>query len=140
MKSMLFLFTVLLLSVSSLRAQTTTGETIEVTIENVMTDGGHILAALHTEETFMKNDGIASAFAYAKKGVVTFSFDNVQPGTYAIMVMHDLNGNNQMDFEANGMPKENYGVSGNEMLMGPPTFESSKFRFESSPISLKIRF
>jgi uncharacterized protein (DUF2141 family) len=140
MKTMIFLLTTLLLSIISSQAQTTSGKTIEVTIENVMTDGGHILAALHTEDTFMKNEGIASVFADAKKGVVTFSFDNVQPGTYAIMVMHDLNGNNQMDFEGNGMPKENYAVSSNELLMGPPTFEICKFAVVDKALHLKLRF
>ncbi len=36
----------------------------------------------------------------------------------------------KMDFEANGMPKESYGVSNNKMLMGPPTWQESKFEIK----------
>jgi uncharacterized protein (DUF2141 family) len=41
------------------------------------------------------------------------------------MVLHDKNGNNQMDFESNGMPKEAYGMSNNPMSYGPPQFSDA---------------
>jgi uncharacterized protein (DUF2141 family) len=121
-------------------AQSTEGTTVEVTIENVLTDGGSIWAVLHNADTFMKGDGLAAERLEGKKGAVTFSFENVVPGTYAIMVMHDLNDNERMDFEENGMPKESYGLSGNEILNGPPTFENAKFMVADEALHLKIRF
>lgn len=140
MKFMILLFTALLLHIDHIQAQASKGITIEVTVENVLTDRRNILATLHTEETFMKNKGVASAFVEGKKGTVSFSFNNVQPGTYAIMVLHDLNGNHQIDFEANGMPKENFGISGDEILMGPPIFENCKFEVADKALHLQIRF
>ena len=59
---------------------------------------------------------------------------------YAISVLHDLNGNQRMDYELNGMPKEPYGMSGNDMSMGPPVFDSVKFEVGDSDLHLRIRF
>lgn len=120
-------------------AQETEGVTVEVVIENVPSDHGKVLALLHTSETFMKG-GIANLATVGKKGEITLTFVNVAPGTYAITVLHDENDNMRMDFEANGMPKESYGVSGNNMSMGPPSFESAKFEVTDTDLELNIRF
>jgi len=114
--------------------------TVTVTIENVLNDEGTLLVSLHTQQTFMKGGGIIDLAKKARKGQVTFTFENVKPGTYAIMAMHDVNDNQRMDYEANGMPKESYGMSGNDMTMGPPTFDSAKFVVNEEELSLNIRF
>ncbi len=139
MKTIALIFGILL-SLNLASAQSAEGTTIEVTIENVLTDGGSIWAVLHNADTFMKEEGLAAKRLEGKKGKVAFSFENVEPGTYAIMVMHDLNDNDRMDFEDNGMPKESYGISGNEILNGPPTFEGAKFIVADEALQLKIRF
>ena len=114
--------------------------TVTVTIENVLNDKGTILASLHSSETFMKAAGIVDLSDKAKKGSVTLTFEDVVPGTYAIMVLHDENDNQRMDFEASGMPKESYGMSGNAMVMGPPTFNDAKFEVTNEDLEFTIRF
>jgi uncharacterized protein (DUF2141 family) len=123
-------------------AQTPSGEgvTITITLENVLSDQGDILAALHTEATFMKGGGIENFKSAAAQGEMSFEFRNVSPGTYAISVLHDLNRNQRMDYQPNGMPEEPYGMSGNDMSMGPPTFESVRFEVGDSDMDLRIRF
>lgn len=121
-------------------AQDATGATVTVTVENVLSDGGTILAGLHTADTFMKGQGVANAMAPATKGEVTLTFENVQPGTFAIMVMHDKNDNMRMDMEANGMPKESYGMTGPMESYGPPTFETAKFEVNGEDQEFRIRF
>jgi uncharacterized protein (DUF2141 family) len=118
----------------------TSGVTVTVTLENVLNDEGEILAALHTKATFMKGPGVNNYKTEAKKGTLTFIFDNVTPGTYAISVLHDLNSNQRMDFQPGGMPKEPYAMSGNDMSMGPPSFESAAFQVGEDPVQLRIRF
>jgi len=122
------------------QAQEADGATITVTVENVISDGGTILAGLHTEATFMKGMGVGNAMKPAKAGEITLSFENVQPGTYAIMVMHDANDNKQMDMEPNGMPKESYGMTGEMNMYGPPTFEGAKFEATGEDQEFTIRF
>ena len=116
------------------------GVDITVTIDNVANDEGKVLISLHTQDTFMKGAGVASLESTIKDGKVAFTFKNIEPGTYAIMAMHDANDNKQMDFQANGMPTESYGMSGNDMSFGPPTFDGAKFVVEGEDLSFAIRF
>jgi len=138
MKKLGFIIGALLIGFTGI-AQEKKGVTITVTIENVLSDNGTILASLHTSDTFMKGEGIINAAAPAKEGEVTLTFENVQPGTFAIMIMHDANDNKQMDMEPSGRPKENYAASG-ESGFGPPSFEGAKFEVTNQDHEFRIRF
>lgn len=139
MKKIALLF-ILLTAIFTANAQDPSGVTLTVTIENVLTDGGTILGSLHTADTFMKGPGVTNSSAPATVGKVTFTFENVSPGTFAIMVMHDVNDNKQMDMEPNGMPKESYGTSGEMNLFGPPSFDTAKFEVSDQNQEITIRF
>tara|TARA_R110002050_G_scaffold100580_1_gene208144 strand:- start:91478 stop:91897 length:420 start_codon:yes stop_codon:yes gene_type:complete len=121
-------------------AQEKKGKNITVTIDNVINNEGKVLVSLHTADTFMKGAGIQNLESTITDGKVTFTFENVADGAYAIMAMHDVNDNKQMDFETNGIPKENYGMSGNEMSFGPPTFADAKFTLTEEDLYFNIRF
>ena len=116
------------------------GVKITVTIDNIANNDGNVLLALHTSQTFMKGQGIQNLSSKIKDGKIKVTFTNVPEGTYAIMALHDANENNRMDFEANGMPKESYGISNNDMSFGPPQFESAKFEVKNTDMSFSIRF
>ena len=138
MKKLGLIITALFISFTGI-AQDNTGVTVTVIVENVLSDGGTILGGLHSEDTFMKGSGVANVMTPAKAGEVTLTFENIEPGTFAIMVMHDANDNKQMDME-NGMPKESYGTTGEMNLYGPPTFEGAKFEVSGENQEFKIRF
>ena len=121
-------------------AQEIKGVNITVTIENVLSDEGKIIGALHSTETFMKSPGILNESIDASKGEVTLTFSGVTPGTFALMILHDSNNNNRMDFETNGMPKESYATSGSLELYGPPTFNAAKIEIAEEDLELRIRF
>ena len=114
------------------------GTTITVTVP-VQSSKGEIVAGLFTEENFMKAAPVAGAKSTIKDGLATLIFENVMPGTYGITILHDTNGNGRMDFEANGMPKENYGVSNNVMNFGPPQWSDAKFEVSTAPLNMEIR-
>ena len=113
---------------------------ISVSIDNVTSNEGKVLLALHTEDTFMKSEGIASAESTIKDGKVRVTFNNVQPGEYAVIALHDANNNGRMDFQENGMPLEAYGTSNNPMFFGPPQYDEAKFEVKDKNLELKIRF
>jgi len=141
MKTIALLFAVLCSSIFA-TAQTqvkTTGITITVNINNATNDKGTMLFGLHNAVTFMKTDAIQNQQAKIKGGKTTVTFTNVTPGDYGIIVVHDENDNKKMDFELNGMPKEAYGISGNEMSFGPPQFMDAKFTVAEKDIHLEIR-
>ena len=120
-------------------AQESKGQTITVTIENAKNDNGKLLVSLNTKDTFMKGAGIQSTASEIKDGKATITFENVAPGDYAIMVLHDENDNQRMDFEDNGMPKESYGMSNNPRSFGPPIYEDAKFTLANDALKLSIR-
>mgnify|MGYP003840149151 CR=1 FL=1 len=62
------------------------------------------------------------------------------PSLYNIIKINDENDNNKMDFQSNGMPKEDYGSSNNVMNFGPPKFEDAKFVVIDKNVSLDIKF
>lgn len=139
MKRLGLIIGALLISITGI-AQDKKGATITITIENVLSDDGTILASLHTSDTFMKGEGFINAAAPAKEGEITITFENVEPGTFAFMIMHDANDNKRMDMESTGMPKESYGMSGEMNPYGPPTFEAAKFEVTDLDQEFRIRF
>tara|TARA_R110002049_G_scaffold293156_4_gene478030 strand:- start:11507 stop:11908 length:402 start_codon:yes stop_codon:yes gene_type:complete len=113
--------------------------TITVTIPNVVNDDGSVLIGLHNSETFMKGPGVQNLQSEIKDGKVTFVFKKVPTGEYAIMAMHDKNDNKQMDME-NGMPQEDYGMTGTPNTFGPPVFNDAKFTVKDKDLEFTIRF
>lgn len=120
-------------------SQETKGTTITVTIDQIKNNKGHILLGLHTTDKFMKADAIQKAKSEIKDGKIVAIFIDVQPGTYAIMALHDENDNEQMDFEPNGMPKETYAISNNPTSFGPPQFSEAKFDVTDENLELNIQ-
>lgn len=120
-------------------AQNEKGVDITITINNIQNDNGLILLGLHTEDTFLKGKGILNAEKTIQDGKAQIVLKNVPKGEFAIMVLHDENSNHRMDTELNGMPKEAYGMSGNDMSFGPPVFEDAKFTVKDKNLNFEIR-
>ncbi len=53
-----------------------------------------------------------------------FEINNLQPGRYAVSVMHDSNNNCKMDYGWMNLPEEQYGFSNHpKILVSPPLFD-----------------
>ncbi|MBZ9731275.1 DUF2141 domain-containing protein [Salegentibacter sp. JZCK2] len=114
---------------------------IKVSVDNISSEEGKVYFALFNEDNFLKKAPIQVETSEIKKGLAVVTFTEVPTGTYAITAYHDKNGNQKMDFDANGMPTEDYGVSNNEMnLYGPPLWEDAKFEFDGKKKELILRF
>ena len=72
------------------------------------------------------------------------SFSNVEPGTYAIAVVHDENGNGKLDKNFVGVPSEGYGVSNNKTYaLSEPKWNESIFTLganESKTLQVNLRY
>lgn len=113
---------------------------IEATVTNVVRQGGEVIFALYdSEANFSMRKPLTTKKVVPTEGNAKVSFEDIKPGTYAVVAMHDMNGNQQMDFD-NGMPKEDYGSSNNVMRMGPPNFNDAKFTITNKSVTLEIRF
>lgn len=139
MKNLLVL-ALLFTSVFAIAQSDTKGIEITVTVDNVKNNTGKVIFALHSESTFMKTDPVQAAESTIKDNKVIVTFKNVPQGEYAILCVHDENNNNRMDFEDNGMPKEDYGSSNNPLSYGPPEFNTSKFTVKDKNLQLSIKF
>lgn len=63
----------------------------------------------------------------------------LQPGTYAVSIVHDENGNGRLDTFA-GIPREGVGFSRNPTLrFGAPSFRSVRFPVGEEPVEQAIR-
>lgn len=71
----------------------------------------------------------------------TFHFAGLASGTYAVMVMHDENGNGKLDTNFVGMPIEGYGFSNDPKVPRKPTFDEAKFELGAGggAIALHLR-
>ena len=113
--------------------------TITATVVNVTSNQGKVSYALYDKENYMKQP-IQAKNSKVVDGKSTVVFEKIPAGEYSVICYHDKNDNNKMDFEANGMPLEDYGASNNIMRMGPPMYEDSKFQVTNKDVSLEIKF
>jgi uncharacterized protein (DUF2141 family) len=68
-----------------------------------------------------------------KKAIVTFT--DLETGDYAFALFHDENGNNEMDSNMFGVPKEGYRFSTNyKPTMNMPDFDEADFKIEGDTI------
>lgn len=135
------ILTTLVLFISLFVVQKITGQTqtITATVVNATSDTGKVSFALYDKKTFLTKP-IQAKSSTIKGGKSLVVFENVPSGEYAIVCFHDKNDNNKMDFEPNGMPKEDYGASNNAMNFGPPQYEQAKFSVTNKNVSLEIKF
>jgi len=117
------------------------GFTIKATLVNALNDKGKVRFALYNSEVnYLERKPTATAVEPIKNGVSYVEFNNLKPGTYAIICFHDVNENGKMDFQENGMPLEDYGMSNNITSFGPPQFKEGKFELTNANLSLEIKF
>jgi len=97
---------------------------------------GHVLVALYDETQFLKKP--IKAFRLKPDKTLAGTFGDVPPGTYAVSVVHDENGNGRLDFNAVGFPIERYGFSNNPFLMGPPKFDDARIEVNGTSKAVPI--
>ena len=101
---------------------------VTVTLHGVQARGGEVKAVLNTPATFMRGADYTAVVSGDTSGDVVITFHDVAPGEYALMVMHDANGNDRFDMGPTGMPQEGFAFSNKgQPLMGMPTFQGLKF-------------
>ena len=122
------------------------GQTHDITIRvtNLRSAEGVVLACMtQSEKSFPKCRGVQgakSARVEAHSGSLTLTFHDVEPGRYAIALLHDENGNGKADRAMGMMPKEGFGFSRNAPVrMGPPSFEDAVFEMSDEDRALTIR-
>lgn len=107
--------------------------TITVEVLKVPQSQGKISVALYDKEaSFLKFDAVyAAESADAKAGTTQVRLKNIPKGTYAIALFYDKNGNDELDTNWMGIPKEKVAFSHAKMkLFGPPSFWDCAFQLQ----------
>ena len=121
-RMMRFVWTLLLLLPFSLSGQ----HRLEVVVSGVTSAEGNVLVALYSEAaTFPKFESVfRNGKAPAKVGDTRVVLEDLPAGDYALAVFHDENGNDALDKNWLGFPKEDYGFSmARTKAFGPPSFQ-----------------
>lgn len=100
---------------------------VTVTLTGVQAKGGQMLVSLQSRDQFMQPTATRGAKAeVTAAGDMVLTIPDVPAGDYAVMVLHDENGDFQMAREPNGKPLEGWAMSGGFKGGRLPTFEDVK--------------
>lgn len=108
---------------------------------NVSNKGVIYIAVFSKEEDFMTRNFFKSTMVEVEKNSsIEVVFKDIPYGFYAVSAFHDINGNQQMDFNENGMPIEDYAMSGTPNQMGPPNWDQVKVEFKGDAQVINLNF
>lgn len=120
-------------------------QAVRVTVMGINQKRGEIFAALYQGEKGFPGDAtkaFRTAKATPRNGEAQLTFDQVPPGTYAIALFHDENGDEVLNTNIIGIPKEGYGVSNNvKNLFSGPTYKQAAFRHQATTqLTIQLRY
>ncbi len=106
-------------------------------------EGGMVMAALcPNAEAFKTGDesGCKLMEIKADGKMVELVYTGLEPGTYALKIFQDLDGDKKLGTNKLGIPKEPFGFSNDAMgSFGPPSFEDASFQVGKEATSIKVR-
>ncbi|MCH5377909.1 MAG: DUF2141 domain-containing protein, partial [Planctomycetes bacterium] len=114
--------------------------TVTVRVTHPGSLGGTVEVSLFdSPDSFMKKPYLQFSGPVAQDGTFTATFAAVPEGAYAVVVVHDENGNGTLDRGFLGFGGESYAFSnGASPWFGWPDFEDAAFRVDG-PVELDIR-
>jgi uncharacterized protein (DUF2141 family) len=116
---------------------------LHFTILNIRNSLGTVDCALFDSPKGFPADTLHSAFRLVAMKVPNreahCDFDDIPPGTYAVVVLHDENMNGRIDYNWLGVPREGYGFSNDARgKMGAPSFEQAAFVYDGKALELTV--
>jgi uncharacterized protein (DUF2141 family) len=114
-----------------------TAQAAEVTVKisGMESEQGQLLVAVYDKaDSFLDSKkALKSLTVTPAEAKVGFSIASLSDGAYAIAVIHDENGNGELDTNFIGIPKEPIGTSNNvKSRFGPPSFKDARFDLKGS--------
>lgn len=114
---------------------------LTVTVTNIPGAKGELLVGIYdTAESFTGKPLPASPkLPVTSTSNITTTISGLKPGTYAIAVIQDLNGNGELDRNILGMPVEPlaFSVIG-EIPRGKPKFDACSFEIRDADVALTL--
>lgn len=116
-------------------------DSMEVVVENVRSTEGRILVeVLASPEAFAGDAPALERLDLAAQAPATRFTLDLPPGTYALRILHDLDGDYAMSTNLVGMPAEPWAFSNNAAgRFGPPGWEAARFEVGAEPVSQTLQ-
>lgn len=115
---------------------------IVVQVDALKTNDGFVFCDLFTAEAGFPNK---PSRAFARTRVrprslkATCTFPQATAGRYAVAVFHDVDGDQKLDTNLLGIPRESVGASNNAKgSLGPPKFRDAAFNYRPPGVTLSI--
>lgn len=113
----------------------------KITIAGLRNTKGVLRVSLYDrEETFLEADSrVASLRLQVWSQPMQVCFMGLPPGTYAVTVHHDEDGDGKLNRNLVGIPHEGYGFSNDARgIVGPPTFAQTGITLQHQDIQITI--
>lgn len=142
MKKLLLIIFVTLASISFAQDNQAT---ITINVSNINNDTGQIIALLFSSSDGFPMDSEKAAqieTVQIENGVAIVTFNNISYETYALVVIHDENMNNELNTNFIGKPTEQVWIS-NDQRGGPfggPNYDASSIEVNTESTVINARF
>ena len=112
---------------------------LEIEVTGLRSSNGFIQACVwHGPEYYMKQrcEGFGREVIVPAAPTVSMKIE-LQPGEYAVSLIHDANGNHKLDKNLFGMPTEGFGFSRNPAIaFSQPSYAATRFEADAAPVQL----
>ncbi|WP_328700716.1 DUF2141 domain-containing protein [Croceibacterium atlanticum] len=116
---------------------------VQIDLTGLRSAKGVVLACMTSQANHFPqcdDDDEAYTLEAPANQALTLTFRDVQPGDYAISVLHDENDNGKVDRVLGMIPKEGFGFSRDaKVKLGPPDFRDAAFTVGNVPVRQAIR-
>ncbi|MFY9641099.1 MAG: DUF2141 domain-containing protein [Rhodomicrobium sp.] len=122
---------------------------LNVTVGNLRSNQGQVIICVFSADSSDKSEfpdcakgrPVRSAMAPVSGGKVVMTFNGLKDGVYSVAIIHDENGNGQLDTNFLGIPAEGVGVSTNPRVFGKPHFEQGQFAIKgNTAIAIDVKY
>jgi uncharacterized protein (DUF2141 family) len=116
---------------------------IHVKVLNIRTSAGNVACALFESSVGFPAEYLRSAtnimVIKVRHREARCDFEDIAPGTYALVVVHDENMDGKLDTNLLGIPTEGYGFSNDATaLLGSPSFSAASFLYDGQSLNLTV--
>ena len=134
------LFSVCVISLLSLfLSASASAADLAIIVKNIRNDAGILLVAVCDAPSFLETGCPYQGRVAADGRQAELVFVDVEPGRYAVQIVHDENANETLDRNVLGVPKEGYGFSNNPASpFGPPSFDAAAIAVGEETIQVRV--
>jgi uncharacterized protein (DUF2141 family) len=121
--------------------------TLTVVVDGLRHKNGQVCLRVYSSEKGFPNNNTSEAQSGCTQitgSSVKKEFSGLKPGTYAVAVVDDQNGDNKLNKDFLGIPKEGFGLSKNptvSLLTGTPKFRDASFPLKkNTTINIMMKY